>query len=88
MVDRFVNGELKQNKQENSVNQLFHLFFYSKISLWTISYAATMFATKMLAAKMSTTRCYGETTGHRILWCVNYISILKREMQLHLKYFV
>lgn len=31
MVDRFINGELKQNKQENPVNHLFHLFFTAKL---------------------------------------------------------
>lgn len=75
MVDRFINGEMKQNKQtEKPCQPVILSFFRAKLPDEQLVMQATTFAANMLVAKMSTTRCSGKTTIHRIVWCVNYIS--------------
>lgn len=89
MVDWFVNGEMKQNKQTKKPCQPVILsFFTAKLPYGQLVKQEQCLQQKMLVAKMSTRKCYSETTGHRIVWCVNYISVFKKETQLHLKYFV
>lgn len=58
VVDWFVNGEMKPNKQTKKVNQLLYLF-KGKIALQSISYTVKM------QQKYLQQRCYSKNTGCR-----------------------
>ena len=51
----FVSGRMKTDIENQTVKQLFYLF-YSKITFWPISQMAKTFAAKMLVSKMSTAK--------------------------------